>query len=396
MLDRIYHLGRLFMSRGWLLGLLLIALTIGFGTQGFLATKWDGGGDLSFSDALYKAISLLAIQTGAMPTRGVWQLEFARWFGMVFWASAVLTLVIRLFRESVHRVLVKFFARDHVIIAGLGQHGARLVEALRNKRRSVVVIESNRDHPAVDQCRRLGAVLLFGEPDDPVTILAAKLARASAILALFREEPDCVRTASAAYRILHSEKTNPRKPPVRFVLRLTEPGLLDVVRRHKIKTDPTDRIQFEILNSHEIAATTMVREAAVTSLEGSVRKAMVLGLGTHLRLGEMVTLRAVKDHLIANRGRVGDKLEIHVFDEQAEEWLKTFRDRYPFVDQVCTITARPCWSRKVGGCGFGSRLRRGVRLHPGRRRGSRDRPGGDAPPGGTRTRGTADHGPGAA
>ncbi len=148
--------------------------------------------------------------------------------------------------------------------------------------------------------------------------------------------------------MLHAVNSTPRQPPVRCVLRLTEPGLLDVVRGHKIKTDPTDRIQLEILNSHEIAATTMVREAVANSPAGAVRKAAVLGLDSHHRLGEMVVLRAAKDRLIANDGHVGEKLEIHVFDKQASEWLESFRSRYPILDQFCTITARSCWAPKVG------------------------------------------------
>jgi hypothetical protein len=352
MLDEIYRVGRLFMSKGWIVGLLLIALTIGFGTHGFLATKWDNGSQLSFADALYKAISLLAIQTGAVPAAGVWQLEVARWLGMLFWASALVTVIIRLFRESVHGLLVKAFASDHVVIAGLGQHGGRLVEALRAKGRSVVIIEPNRNHPAVDLCRRIGAIVLFGEPDDARMLLAANLPVASVVLALFLEERECVRAATAAYRVLHSQKATPKKPPVRCVLRLTEPGLLDVVRCHKIKSDPTDRIQLEILNAHEIAATTMVREATANSPSGVVRKAMVLGLGTHHRLGEMVVLRAAKDHHIANEGRLDDKLELHIFDKQAAEWLEAFRSRYPALDQFCTLTAHSCWARKVGALGF--------------------------------------------
>jgi hypothetical protein len=87
---------------------------------------------------------------------GVWLLELARWLGMLFWAWAMLTLLIRRFRESHLRLLFKVFARDHVIIAGLGQNDARLVESLLRKQRSVVVIESNRDHPTVNQCRRMG------------------------------------------------------------------------------------------------------------------------------------------------------------------------------------------------------------------------------------------------
>jgi voltage-gated potassium channel Kch len=344
MLDATYRIGRLLLSRGWIVGLSLIALTIGFGTSGFLGE----GRALSFGDALYHAIGLLAIETGDVAASGNWHLELARWLGMLFWASALITLVIQFFREAVHRLLVTLLARDHVLIGGLGQHGGRLVEALRAQGRTVVVIEPNRAHPAAEQCRRLGAVVLFGQPDHTETLLAANLPRASALLALFLDERDCVRIATTAYRVLHSEKATPRKPPVRCVLRLTEPGLLDVIRRHKIKTDRTDRIQLEILNSHEITATTMVREARANSRRGSLRKLLVLGLGTHHRLGEMVVLRAVKDHLIQHDGQVAEPLDIHVYDQQSSEWLETFRGRHPFVDRVAAITPHPCWARKVG------------------------------------------------
>jgi len=352
MLDFVYRLGRIFMAKGWVAGLLLIALTIGFGTQGFLATKWESGGELTLSDALYKAASLLAIQTGSLPTSGNWQLELARWLGMLFFASALLTFAIRLSRESAHRLLVNWFAKNHIIVAGLGQNGGKLVEALRQRGWTVVVVEAVRSHPSVEQCRRAGAVVLFGEPSDVSTLLAAKLPRATAILALFGDERECVRIATTAYSVLHSEKATPKKPPVRCVLRLTEPGLLAVIRSHKIKTDPTDRIQLEILNSHEIAATTMVREARAISHRGSLGKLIVLGLGTHHRLGEMVVLRAAKDHLVLSDGKPGKKLVIDVFDKQAGEWLETVRSRYPFLDNVCTIQPHPCWARKVGGTGI--------------------------------------------
>jgi len=202
MLNVSYRLGRLFMSRGWIVGLLLIVLTIGFGTTGFLDEKFDSGKEHGFLDALYKAASLLAIQTGSLPTSGNWRLELARWLGMLFFASALLTFVIRLSREAVHRLLVKVFAREHVVVAGLGQYGGRLVEALRAGGRTVVVVEPNRNHPAVEQCRRLGAVVLFGEPDDARMLRAANLSKATAVLALFLEERDCVRTATAAYQVL--------------------------------------------------------------------------------------------------------------------------------------------------------------------------------------------------
>lgn len=348
MLTWVFTVGRLFMARGWMIGLLLVLLTVGLGTGGFWLTAPDDWPDTErLSDALYKAIGLLAIETGAVPTAGNWALEVARWCGLVFWASALLTLVVRLFRESVHRLMVRVLAADHVIVAGLGDGGARLVENLRADGRTVVVIEPNRNHPAAERCMSHGAVVLIGAADDPGTLRAAQLTRAQTVLALFDDERVCVQTATAVYRLLEGERATRRSPPVRCVLRLTEPGLLDIVRRHRIKTDPDDRFQLEILNAHEIAATTMVREAVANSPR-PIRRLLVLGLGTHHRLGEMVVLRASKDHLLDPTREDGDKLSVHVYDKDAAAWLASAASRYPFLSRACDIQPYPCWARKVG------------------------------------------------
>ena len=352
MLDAIDRVGRLFMAKGWIVGLLLVALTVGLGTLGFRETSWDDGSRLGFGDALYKAISLLAIQTGAVPTRGAPLLEIARWLGMLFWGSAVLALVVRLSRESVHRLLVRTLASDHVIVAGLGEHGVRLVEALRGEGRTVVVVEPDRDHPAVEACRRAGAIVLVGLIHDARMLAAAGLGRATPVLALFGDEREGLRAATTASQARGPARGGSLDRRVRFVLRLTEPGLLEVIRRHKIQAETNPRFELVILNSHEIAATAMVREAEETSPTGSLSKVMILGLGSHHRLGEMVVLRLAKDRRIKTLDRAVPPLEVDIYDADAAAWLATFRSRYPFADRVCKFETHSCWARKVGSLGL--------------------------------------------
>lgn len=122
-LDNIFWVGRQFMSKGWVLGLALIVGTIVLGSIGFKTEVFDNQAPHSWSDAIYKAASLLAIQTGSLPVKCNWILDLARWLGMVFFASALITFAIRLSRDSIHRMLVRCFARNHIIVAGLGQHG---------------------------------------------------------------------------------------------------------------------------------------------------------------------------------------------------------------------------------------------------------------------------------
>lgn len=351
MLDFIFRTGLFVVSKVWIFGLAILILTVSLGTAGFLRTTWDDGTHLSFLDSLYSAVSLLAIETGAVAASDNLSLEAARWLGMLFWASALLTLIVQLFREPVYRMLVRIFARNHVVVAGLGEQGPLLVSNLRRRGRTVVILEPDRNHPALEECRRVGAITIFGDPDNPDELDAASVRRAAAVLAIFREEDDCVRTATAVHQLVLGDRSSAARlqsPPVRCVLRLTEPGLLDVVRSHGIKFDHADRFKLEVLNSHEIAAATMVREAWATTAVETLRRAILLGLGTRHRLGEMIVVRAVKDYLIAHDGRSHGRLEFHVFDRQAEEWIAAFRSRYPGLDSVCSLIPHRCWARKVG------------------------------------------------
>jgi len=119
-----------------------------------------------------------------------------------------------------------------------------------------------------------------------------------------------------------------------------------------MKTHRHDRFQLEILNSHEIAAATMLREAVANS-QKPLQKLLVLGLGTHQRLGEMVLLRACKDHLILHDGKVPFKLHISVFDSEAEITIDMLDSRYPFVKDVAEFhCVSTCWARKVGSAKF--------------------------------------------
>jgi hypothetical protein len=352
MLNFLVSAGRMFLSRGWIAGLVLIVATASFGTVGFLNENDLSKKSYTIPDAIYKAISLLAIQLDLQPTPSNWQLELARWLGLLFFASAVLSFAIRISRDRILRLLVRWFAHGHIIVAGLGQHGSRLVLALRKQGKTVLVLEPNRLHPAVEECRTAGAIVLNGECDAEPMLRAVNLVKAESLLALFREESDCVRTATAAYQVLLAAKPQAKQAAVRCVLRLVEPGLLDVVRRHKMKTDRHDRFQLEILNSHEIAATTMLREAMANS-QKPLQKLLVLGLGTHQRLGEMVLLRACKDHLILHDGQVPFKLQISVYDSEANILVEMLKSRYPFVENVADFQIEgTCWARKVGSAKF--------------------------------------------
>jgi hypothetical protein len=336
-------------------GLLLIVLTVGLGTNGFLDEKFENGKEHSLFDAMYKSICLLALQNGDVPTSKNITLEIARWLGVLFFASALLTFIIRLSRETVVRFLVKKLSRKHVIVAGLGENGTRLIMELRKRKRTVIVIEPNRDHPAIRHLRDIGTLFLFGETDDPAMYHAANINHAAEVLALFQDELSLVRAITTIYGILHDQKSTTYQLSVRCVLRVLEPGLVEVIRQHQIKTHPTDRIDLQIFNTHEIAATTMVREAIANHKEGRVDRMVVLGLGHHHRLGELVILRAIKDRLIQYDGfvKTENKLYIHVYDSEAAAWCENFLSRYPFVIHVAEIeTHENCWARKVGQCKF--------------------------------------------
>jgi hypothetical protein len=303
------------------------------------------------STVLFRIVSLFGLNAeGAQGDVGVW-LDAARWLGCCVWAWAIAAVVVKLFHQSLVRALVGGpWCQGHIIVAGLGRDGDRLVEQLCSQGNKVVVLEKDLDQPSVEAVRAAGAIVLQGEPTHAADLLKTGVLRADHLLALFGDDRHNVETAVTAYRLLHGDtnaansKTAKPARRLRCTLQVAEPRLLEVLGEYPLARDSAGMIELLVLNRHEFAARAMWREATRGVPSGSPRRIMVVGGGSGRRLGECVICRAAKDWFIEHDGKPGtERLEIHLYEHEAQRWAAHLPQDVTRWADLATIEAHECW-----------------------------------------------------
>lgn len=286
------------------------------------------------------------------------QCDIARWLGSLVGLSAVWAVVISLFDQPVLTLFVRLAARNHVIVTGLGKaadHTERLIIDLCESGRDVILLQEDRAHPSLKQCRDAGAIVLLGATRDSAQLKRAQLYHARHLLCLFEEDNVNLETALNARTVLNAGPPTPSGQPVRCAVQVGDPGVLGSVRKHKLYTDDNDRLVLEMFNMHEVTARAMLREAIPRSTRLLPRRILILGTGAKKRLGETLIVRAAQDWWIDHYnkldadGHLTKKLEIDLYDSKATQWLEFLQERYPLLDKICVLRGRSCSPSR---CGF--------------------------------------------
>ena len=180
-------------------------------------------------DAFFRTISLLA--TGAdMRVDGVddgsWQKAFIgmlRLVGTVLTAAFTAIFTNYLVRAQLRGALEvrKIPEAGHIVVAGLGNVGFRVLAELLEHGERVVAIEQRADNPFVPTARRLGAAVIIGDATVTEVLREAHAATARSIVAATENELSNLEIGLLV-RQLHPQK--------RVVLRLIDSRLAQLLR----------------------------------------------------------------------------------------------------------------------------------------------------------------------
>lgn len=360
---RLYAFARFLVQRWLIFAILLIIVTFVLGMIGFAQQDSQRAPQTN----AYLTILLFTLNNEKVGGNVGWELEAARWLGAVVWFFTILSILIQLFRQPVLVLFIAaftLFRRGHVIVAGLGDPQAerdRLVERLREQGRDVVVIEEDAEHPGLETCRQAGAVCLTGSPLEPAMLQQAQLTRARTLLSLREDDRKNIKLLSLAASIIGSGENIPRTEDddplaptnpdsVGCVIQVSEPRLLEVLGQHDWNRDPYDRMHLRLFNTHEIVARAMLRECLIGMEMPALRKILLLGIGAGGRMGEALVLRAVKDCWIDAEPGSSAKIEIHVLDENADEWVQCIRQGMS--DKMTEVCRLVPVQRPANRCGF--------------------------------------------
>jgi voltage-gated potassium channel Kch len=228
---------------------------IGLGYWGFQASAATQDGD--FLDALYRSVRLFGLAGGDISPPVSWQLQVARVLAPLVVGYAAVQGLATLFREQFLLLRLRLTARNHVVVAGLGDSGFRMVTALHGAGMLVVAVEKDRQNPALVGCRRRGIPVVLGDATDPEALSQARADRAGHRVSLCG--PDDVNHGVIAACVELAEA--PGWEPARVHAALEHTGLWRALRISALAGGEGDRLRIEFFSENDLTARALVEHA---------------------------------------------------------------------------------------------------------------------------------------
>jgi hypothetical protein len=314
----------------WAILAILAAVATVLGTWDFYQRPNPAGDPATFWDALYYALQLFVLQSGAPEGPVGWQLNIARFLAALVAAGALFRALVMLFYDQFEVGLLRLFGHNHVIVCGLGRKGAALVTELRERDEWVVVVENDPENPALQHCRELGATVLIGSATNPRVLGNAGVSRAKALVSVMGSDGANVETAVVARQLNATRKIG----ALRCVIHVVDRGLNEMLRQTEMANREDDPFDLVFFNAYETCARVMLRDSgwnlACTSVTGSPHL-LLAGLG---ELGETLAVEAAREWKDGGSGRM---FNMTVIDRRAETKQPLFQLQHPQVAEVCHL-----------------------------------------------------------
>ena len=313
-----------------LAGVLVIVLgTLGYLEYNDLHAKNE---DFNWIDALYRAVGLFGL-TGGVDPPVPFELQVARILGPLVFGYAALQALLTLFRREARLLGIRLFARDHVIVAGLGEKGFRIATCLHAEGRRVIVIDRDEANPRVPGMRERGITVLAGDATDREMLRRAQARRAAYLLVVCGHDGTNVDVAAAAEHVAKGRASG----VLTVLVHLDDERLWLMLSTAGIGTEhPAYRLEF--FNVFAVGAQVLVDEHPPFDPAGAQPEGLhvlvvgVEGVGRHLVLQVARRWRAA-------RGRGGRRLLVTVAGPGAQAHAAELRADHPELDGICYLHA---------------------------------------------------------
>jgi hypothetical protein len=297
------------------------------GTIGFHRLK---SADYGLLDSLYRSLGLFGLGGDVAPPVPV-TLEIARFLGPLVTGYAALRGLVLLFRERVQHVRVRLFARDHVVVAGLGEMGRRLAAAFREGGHHVVAIDGNVHSAGAEGARERGAIVVAGDAADPALLARTGVDRARLLFLTCGEDGINVDAAAAAEQLLDQRKTG----ILTVFAHLDDPELLRSLTAEALTTAREPSIRLEFFNVYLTAARLMVQRWPPFK-DTPDPHVLIVGLES---VGEQLLLHLVNTWHALTVDQA-PRLRVTVAGPNAESDVAALIERQPALERACRLDAR--------------------------------------------------------
>ena len=305
-------------------------LSMGLGYVGFSKLPSVEGGTPTAWDLAYLTFQLFIGESGYVAMPVSWELEVARVLAPIVSAYAAVSALVLVFHERFRLFWARLTYRNHVVICGLGGIGTLLVQRLREAGRRVVVIEPDAKNENITAAKEQGAVVIVGDPTNPVVLRGARVGRAETVIAVCETDGLNSDTADQVGRLAKQGRI------LKCYAHILNRYLCHFLMGQAITTQTNEAFQLEFFNIYDSAARLLLSQNTfgMVSPRGGSPHLVIIGSGS---LGESLVVRA--ERIWRSSTQAGKKLRLTLLGDQAAEWVRRLELEYPFLAETCEITA---------------------------------------------------------
>ena len=287
------------------------------------------GADYDVLDAVYRAFGLFGLSGTVEPPVPV-ELQIARILGPLVTGYAAVRGLIALSREQLQLAAVRLLARDHMVVAGLGEMGRRLAAAFEERGDRVVALEADAAGPAAAGARERGITVVPGNAADEALLARTGVARARLLFVTCGVDGVNVDAAAAAGELVAGRG----RGVLTVFAHLDDLELLRALSAEALTASRRPSIRVEFFNVFATAARLMI-ERRPPFPQRSDAHVLLVGLEG---AGEQLVLHLV--NAWRSSLRPGARLRLTLAGPAAEADAAALRRRHPGIGEVCEMGVR--------------------------------------------------------
>ena len=299
--------------------LLLLVLALALGLDGFIRYFQSTGQGFTFLDALYATLQLFALNVSLESRHISASLEAARFLAPAAAAYSIVLVAVSLGR----RTWSLTFARQHVVICGMGNLGRILASYHAGRGDLVVALEKYPNEELTIFCESLPAILLAMDATQAHALKKAGLAAARQVYITCGSDMRNLEVLTTVADALGAESVQSRRPACAVCFRQLP------VKKAQILLDPLSNVDMEIhiFNDYKLLTFDMLHRYPLDQ----IRKGK-LGQPLHVMLSCVNDFTLELALTIASTAHFADGLHPHItFFRSTVQDRQYFHINYPFI-----------------------------------------------------------------
>ncbi len=286
----------------------------------------------SLWDRLYSTIQLFILEYDDLPQ--TWQVELARWLGVVTSSFTLVLGFIALFYKKYISLILRFF-NSHYIVCGYSPMAKHLICDLLEKQKNVVLLADVSLDIVSNDFNNQDLYHIQAEPTKYSILLEAGIQKASYLFAFFDEDIKNMELAYEVHQTLLDSVASKKCNILRNYIHIIDSKMCIVLRDKDLFLNPHSGLEFQIINLYEIMARKLLNESPldynpIMPSSNNFIHLILIGFGC---LGEILVIKAIQLYQMANQ----QKTLISIIDLDSENRKQELYAKYPQINTLADI-----------------------------------------------------------